>query len=112
QLRYAVDIFGFHLASVDLRQNSDVHETVVAELLAKAAVCADYLQLDEAARVSLLLRELANPRSLRIAGEGYSEVTVGELNVFQAAANINARFGSDAVPNAIISKAQSVSDLP
>ncbi len=111
QLRYAVDIFGFHLASLDLRQNSDVHEVVVAELLAKAGVCPDYLQLDEAARVELLLRELANPRPLRIAGEDYSEVTVGELNVFQAAAGINARFGSDAVPNAIISKAQSVSDL-
>ncbi|MCY7389202.1 MAG: phosphoenolpyruvate carboxylase, partial [Burkholderiales bacterium] len=111
QLRYAVDIFGFHLASIDLRQNADVHEVVVAELLAKAAVCPDYLQLDEAARVAVLLHELANPRPLRIADEAYSEVSVGELNVFQAAAGINARFGTDAVPNAIISKAQSVSDL-
>ncbi|MBL0122315.1 MAG: phosphoenolpyruvate carboxylase [Betaproteobacteria bacterium] len=111
QLRYAVDIFGFHLASLDLRQNSDVHEVVVAELLAKAAVSPNYLQLDEAARVSLLLSELANPRPLRIAGEEYSELAVGELGVFQAAAGINARFGGDAVPNAIISKAQSVSDL-
>ena len=111
QLRYAVDIFGFHLASIDLRQNSDVHEVVVAELLAKACVCADYLALDEPARASLLLQELANPRALRIASEQYSETTVGELGVFQAAAGINARFGNDAVPNAIISKAQSVSDL-
>ena len=111
QLRYAVDIFGFHLASIDLRQNSDVHEVVVGELLAKAQVCADYLHLDEAARVKTLLHELANPRALRIAGESYSETTVGELAVFQAAAGINARFGADAVPNAIISKAQSVSDL-
>ena len=111
QLRYAVDIFGFHLASVDLRQNSDVHEVVVAELLAKAGVCPNYMQLDEPARAALLLRELANPRPLRIGGEQYSELAVGELNVFQAAAGINARFGADAVPNAIISKAQSVSDL-
>jgi phosphoenolpyruvate carboxylase len=111
QLRYAVDIFGFHLASVDLRQNSDVHEVVVAELLAKAGVCPNYLELDEAARVSVLLQELANPRPLRIGSEEYSEASIGELNVFQAAASINARFGSDAVPNAIISKAQSVSDL-
>ena len=111
QLRYAVDIFGFHLASIDLRQNADVHEVVVAELLAKANVCPDYLQLDESARVALLLQELANPRPLRINGEEYSEATVGELGVFRAAAGINARFGRDAVPNAIISKAQSVSDL-
>ena len=111
QLRYAIDVFGFHLASIDLRQNSDVHEVAVGELLAKAHVCADYLQLDEAARVNTLLQELGNPRALRIAGETYSETTVGELAVFQAAAGINARFGADAVPNAIISKAQSVSDL-
>jgi phosphoenolpyruvate carboxylase len=111
QLRYAVDIFGFHLASLDLRQNSDVHELVVGELLARAGVCPNYMQLDEPARVSLLLPELANPRPLRIAGEQYSEVTVGELSVLHAAAAINARFGDDAVPNAIISKAQSVSDL-
>ena len=111
QLRYAVDIFGFHLASIDLRQNADVHEVVVAELLAKAAVCPNYLALDEAARTSLLLRELANPRPLRIDGEEYSEVAIGELNVFHAAADINGRFGNNAVPNAIISKAQSVSDL-
>jgi phosphoenolpyruvate carboxylase len=99
------------LASIDLRQNSDVHEVLVAELLAKAHVCPDYLQLVEPARVALLLQELANPRPLRINGEEYSQATVGELGVFQAAAGINARFGSDAVPNAIISKAQSVSDL-
>ncbi len=111
QLRYAVDIFGFHLASVDLRQNSDVHEVVVAELLAKANVCPDYLRLDEPARVALLCQERANPRSLRINREQYSEATDGELGVFQAAASINVRFGSDAIPNAIISKAQSVSDL-
>ncbi len=111
ELRYAVDIFGFHLASVDLRQNADVHEVVVAELLAKAAVCPDYLALDEKARVGLLLQEIANPRALRIVSATYNEITVGELAVFQAAANINARFGNVAIPNAIISKAQSASDL-
>ena len=111
RLRYAVDIFGFHLASLDLRQNSDVHELVVGELLARAGACPNYIQLDEPARVSLLLTELANPRPLRVAGAEYSEVTIGELNVLQTAASINARFGRDAVPNAIISRAQSVSDL-
>ena len=111
QLRYAVDIFGFHLASLDLRQNSDVHEVVVAELLAKAGVCTDYASRDEAGRVEVLIRELANPRPLRIAGQAYSQVSADELGVFEAAAGINARFGSEAVPNAIISKAQSVSDL-
>lgn len=111
QLRYAIDIFGFHLASVDLRQNSDVHEVVVAELLAHAAVCADYLALDESARVALLERELRNPRPLCIPGSTYSDVTEGELRMFRTAAQLNARFGNQTIPCAIISKAQSVSDL-
>ena len=110
-LRYAVDIFGFHLASIDLRQNADVHEVVVAELLSKGLVHGDYLACDESSRISILLAELANPRPLRIKTEQYSDVTVGELDVFEAAATINRQYGSDAVPNAIISKAQSVSDL-
>ncbi len=110
-LRYAIDIFGFHLASLDLRQNSDVHEAVVAELFAKAAVCPDYLALDEDARVAVLLQELDNPRPLTVTGETYSELTVGELAVFRTAAAINARYGPDAIPQAIISKGQSVSDL-
>jgi len=111
QLRYAIDIFGFHLASIDLRQNSDVHEVVVAELLQKAMVCPDYLALDEAGRVTCLLAELANPRPLRIANENYSETLQSEVGVFAKAAEINARLGGEAVPQAIISKAQSVSDL-
>ena len=110
-LRYAVDIFGFHLASLDLRQNSDVHEAVVAELFARAGVSANYVALDEAARVALLVRELENPRPLIIPNQHYSEVVESELNIFRTAAEINLRFGKQAVPNAIISKAQSVSDL-
>ena len=110
-LRYAVDIFGFYLASIDLRQNADVHEVVVAELLSKGLVHSNYLACDESMRVSILLAELTNPRPLRIRTEQYSEQTVGELAVFETAAKINATYGQDAVSNAIISKAQSVSDL-
>ena len=55
----AVDVFGFHLAPLDLRQNSDVHERTVAELLATANPGFDYLALDEDARIALLTRELA-----------------------------------------------------
>ena len=60
----AVDTFGFHLATLDMRQNSAVHERVVADLLKVAGVEADYLSLDEPARVALLRRELASPRPL------------------------------------------------
>ncbi|MBL8519773.1 MAG: phosphoenolpyruvate carboxylase [Betaproteobacteria bacterium] len=110
-LLHAVRIFGFHLATLDLRQNSDVHEAVVSELLARARVADHYASMGEPQRVQLLLREWANPRPLAVPGEFYSEATLSELAIFRAAADINARFGADTLPHAIISKAQSVSDL-
>ena len=107
----AVDIFGFHLAVLDLRQNSDVHERVVAELLRGAAVEPDYLSLDEAARVALLRRELASPRPLSSPYAGYSDETMSEMAIFRAAAAAKTRYGEEAITQAIISKAASVSDM-
>src|SRR3546814_8241801 len=60
----AVEVFGFHLATLDMRQNSAVHERVLAELLAASGVCADYRALSEAERVALLAAELANDRQI------------------------------------------------
>ncbi|MBL8514550.1 MAG: phosphoenolpyruvate carboxylase, partial [Betaproteobacteria bacterium] len=110
-LMHAVRLFGFHLATLDLRQNSDVHEAVVAELLREARVAEDYLALDEAGRLKVLLQEWQNPRSLAVPGVTYSETTQSELAIFRAATAINARYGAETLPHAIISKAQSVSDL-
>jgi phosphoenolpyruvate carboxylase len=62
----AVQVFGFHLATVDLRQSSDRHEAVIAELLKAARIEADYAALDEAARRELLLGLLDDTRSLRV----------------------------------------------
>ena len=110
-LRYAVDAFGFHLASLDLRQNADVHEAVVGELLERAAVVPSYAALDEPARVALLSAELANPRPLRSPYADYSERTRAELAIVDAAAGVHADYGAEAVPHYVISKCQSVSDL-
>jgi phosphoenolpyruvate carboxylase len=107
----AVEVFGFHLAPIDLRQNSDVHEETVAELLEKAGVCDDYRALDEAARVELLLAELSIARLLATPFVRYSERTGSELAVFREAAAVRARLGAEAIENSIISKAQSFSDL-
>ena len=111
RLRRAVDCFGFHLAPVDLRQNSDVHERTVAELFAKAAPGVDYLALNEKGRVVLLLKELANPRPLVSPFLAYSEETQGELAVFKTAAEIRRVYGEEAIRTSIISKAQGVSDM-
>ena len=107
----AVDVFGFHLAPLDLRQNSDVHERTVAELLATANPGFDYLALDENARVALIARELASPRPLVSPFVAYSEETAGELAVFRTAAKLRQTYGPDAIRTSIISKTQSVSDL-
>ncbi|MGL4409435.1 phosphoenolpyruvate carboxylase [Zoogloea sp.] len=111
KLRRAVAVFGFHLAPIDLRQNSDVHERVVAELLRAVDPETDYLALNEAARIELLLTELASPRPLASAWLDYSEETRGELAIFRAARTAHLRYGKAAVPNCIISKTDDVSDI-
>src|SRR6185437_5457818 len=110
-LRRAVDVFGFHLASLDIRQNSDVHERVMAELLATAGVAGDYARMDEAARANLLAAELENPRPLATPHHDYSEETANELAMLQVVADAHRRYGAQSVPHYVISKADSVSDI-
>src|SRR5262245_14373945 len=109
-LRRAVEVFGFHLASIDLRQNSDVHERTLAELF-KVGSGVDYLNMDEPARTALLLAELATARPLISPFLTYSEETTGELNIVRIAADIQRQYGKEAVPNYVISKATTVSDV-
>ena len=110
-LMRAVEVFGFHLATVDLRQSSDQHERVVAELLAQARVEPQYAQLPEAERRVLLLRLLADARPLRVVGAQYSEHSSGELAIFETAAALRQRYGQQAIRHYIISHTESVSDL-
>lgn len=110
-IQRAIQIFGTHLCGLDMRQNSAVHEQVVAELLHVGGVADDYLALDEAARVALLGAELASPRPLFARHAGYSELTTGELAVLTEAASAHDRFGPDTIPHYVISMAQSVSDV-
>ncbi|HEY1225937.1 MAG TPA: phosphoenolpyruvate carboxylase, partial [Ramlibacter sp.] len=110
-LMRAARIFGFHLASLDMRQSSDVHERVLAELFERAGVEADYASLDEAAKVKLLLAELEQPRLLLSQNETYSDEANSELDIFRAAREIRARYGKRAIRNYIISHTETVSDL-
>ena len=110
-LMRAVQVFGFHLATVDLRQSSDQHEQVVAELFKVAGIEAHYLSLAEQPRQALLLKALNDPRPLRIPGHAYSELTQGELTIFETARRIRADHGHDAIRHTIISHTETVSDL-
>ncbi|QPF74714.1 phosphoenolpyruvate carboxylase [Roseateles sp. DAIF2] len=107
----AIQVFGFHLATLDLRQSSDQHELVIAELLATARIAPDYAALDETGRRELLQRLLSDARPLRVVGHAYSEQTEGELAIFEAAREALARFGREALRHYIISHTESVSDL-
>ena len=110
-LRRAVDCFGFHLARLDMRQNSAVHERTVAELLDAATPGMSYLALGEEARIALLSNELRNSRPLTSSFVKYSDETVGELAVFHAAAEAHVKFGADAIPQCIISMCKGMSDM-
>ena len=111
RLRNAVDVFGFHLSGLDMRQNSDVHEEVVAELLAWAGVHPDYCSLSEDERVNILADELGTRRPLIGDREQLSELAQKELAIIAAAARAVEIYGPPAVPNYIISMCRSVSDL-
>ena len=107
----AVEVFGFHLATVDLRQSSDKHEEVVAELLAVARIEKGYEKLPEAVRCELLLRLLNDARPLRVMGASYSPHAVSELTIFETARRMRERYGAMAIRHYIISHTETVSDL-
>ena len=110
-LARAAEVFGFHLASIDLRQSSDIHEAVVAELLKRAGVENDYAALSEADKLTVLLRELGQPRPLRLPYVEYSDLAKSELGVLEMARVTREKFGPRAVRNYIISHTETVSDL-
>jgi phosphoenolpyruvate carboxylase len=111
RLRESVRVFGFHLSALDMRQNSDVHEEVVGELLAWAGVHPNYASLPEDERVELLAGELGTRRPLVGDRAELSELARGELAVVAAAARAVELYGPAAVPNYVISMCQSVSDV-
>lgn len=111
RLRRAVQVFGFHLATLDLRQNSDVHERVVAELLGCVRACPNYRELNEDQRIEVLLRELDTPRPLLLPHARYSEETESELAIARTAADMHRLYGPQSLPNYIISKTDGVSDM-
>jgi len=111
RLRRAASVFGFHLAPLDLRQNSDVHARTVHELFEAARPGTDYAGRSEDGRVALLLNELATPRLLSSPFVAYSAETSGELAIFRTARELHQRYGRGAIENVVISKADGVSDV-
>jgi phosphoenolpyruvate carboxylase len=110
-LRRAVDVFGFHLAPLDLRQHSGVHEGVIAELYRVGTRRDGYVDLDEAERRRWLIAQLELPRLLRSPHFEYSNDTMKELRILDTAAALQRRHGRAPLPTYIISNANEVSDI-
>lgn len=106
-----VEVFGFHLATVDLRQNSDMHELVLAELLSVSAIEAGYANLTEMQKRDLLLSLLKDPQPLQVVGHQYSDFAISEIAIFTMAKKMRTLFGGDAIRHYIISHTETVSDL-
>jgi phosphoenolpyruvate carboxylase len=110
-LSRAVDVFGFHLAALDLRQNSDVHERAIGEMLGLVQPGLTYAGLAEPERIRLLLAELGTARPLASSFLSYSEETESERAILRATAEAHRRYGREAVPHYVISKTTGVSDI-
>ncbi len=110
-LRRAVDLFGFYLAELDLRQNADIHERVMGELLKAAGVSANFTAMEENTRIDVLARELESARPLASSHLAYGDETKGELAIHRVAAEGRARYGAAAVPHYVISKCARASDI-
>lgn len=106
-----VKVFGFHFAQMELRQNSDVHERTIAELLAAAGIEADYKSLSEDARIEVLRAQWRSPRNLTTPYANYGAETLKELEVFWQAGAIRTAVGGEVLRRVIVSKTDSVSDL-
>ena len=107
----SVEVFGFHLYSIDIRQNSDSHEEILTELFSAAGVVDNYAGLKESDKVELLTKELQSSRPLVSTSADLSEATARELGIMRAASRAVRKYGRDAVPHCIISMCTSVSDL-
>ena len=107
----AIETFGFHLATVDIRQSSDVHERVIEELFMKAGFDFNYSELDEQEKIKTLLDELKQPRLLFSPFQHYSELVHSEIEVLNTARDIRQIFGTRAIRQYIISHTETLSDL-
>jgi phosphoenolpyruvate carboxylase len=110
-LMRAVQVFGFHLATLDLRQSSDKHEAVVADLLRVARIHDNYSALDESQRRVCLLALLNDARPLRVHAANYAQLTLDEIEIFETARNALTSHGKEAIRHCIISHTEEVSDL-
>lgn len=104
------EAFGLHLASLDVRQHSGVHEQAISEMLRVSGVLSNYEALPEEERIQLLTDELTNARPLLPHNVDLSASTRDVVSTFQVMAEI-VRDEPAALGSFIVSMTHDVSDL-
>lgn len=106
-----VDVFGFTFATLDIREHASRHAATVAELFARAGVTPAYLELDEAARTTILQAEIANPRPLAPMNlDGLDPVTQEVVATFRTVRSLIDDGYRNALETWIISGCETPSD--
>jgi len=106
-----VELFGFHLTTLDIRQHSKEHESALAEILRKMGIVEDYAALDEEEKIRLLDRLLNDPRPLTSPYIEYSDSTRECLDVFHTVYRAQKEFGTECARSYLISMTQGASDV-
>jgi phosphoenolpyruvate carboxylase len=111
-VRRLVDAFGFHLAALDIRQNSAFHDRAVAQLLSLAGLGGeDYPDWTEERRLQLLERELSSPRPFTVANVELPEEAGATAGVLRLVRDYIDRYGHGGIGSLIVSMTREVSDL-
>jgi phosphoenolpyruvate carboxylase len=106
-----VELFGFHLASLDIRNHSGEHQFAIDEMLRKVNLSNNYAELKEQDKVAILKNILSDPRPITLISDDYSKETQDILKVFKTIRNAHEEFGKKSIVVYLVSMTRSVSDL-
>jgi len=108
----AVETFGFHLADLDVRQNSAYHDKAIGQLLSAAGLDGeDFGDWPENDRLSFLERELRSPRPFLHANASAGKEADSVVGCFRVLARHIERYGAAGIGALVVSMTRRRSDL-
>ena len=111
-VRRTVEVFGFHLAQLDIRQNSVFHAKALSQLLGAAGLSSDpWDEWSEPERLRFLERELRSPRPFLHASASAGAEAEAVLGCYRVLAAHTENFGANGIGSLIVSMTRRVSDL-
>lgn len=106
-----VELFGFHLATLDIRNHSGEHENTIAEIFRLVGIAKDYKSLDEEEKISTLISVLEDPRPLISIYDEFSPEAQEMIETFRTIKVAKDKFGERAIEVYLVSMTTSVSDV-